>query len=52
MYTCIHVAFGQMLSMCDYSFLVVSSWSLVSIGVVVLIVRLLLVCSDDMGGLE
>ena len=29
----------------------VSSWSLVTVGIVVLIVRLLLVCSDDMGGL-
>ena len=40
--------------MCDSvrSFLDVSSWSLVIVGIVVLIVRLLLVCSDDMGGLE
>ena len=30
----------------------VSSWSLVTVGIVDLIVRLLLVCSDDMGGLE
>ena len=29
-----------------------SSWSLVTVGIVVFIVRLLLVCSDDMGGLE
>ena len=34
------------------SFLDESSWSLVTVGIVVLIVRLLLVCSDDMGGLE
>ena len=34
------------------SFLGVSSWSLVTVGIVVLIVRLLLVFSDDMGGLE
>ena len=33
------------------SFLDASSWSLVVL-IVVLIVRLLLVCSDDMGGLE
>ena len=33
-------------------FLGVSSWYLVTVGIVVLIVRLLLVCSDDMGGLE
>ena len=32
-------------------FLGVSSWSFVTVGIVVLIVRLLLVCSDDMGGL-
>ena len=40
--------------MCDTvrSILDVSSWSLVTVGMVVLIVRLLLVCSDDMGGLE
>ena len=30
----------------------VSSWSLVTVCIVVLIVRLLLVCSDDMDGLE
>ena len=30
----------------------VSSWSLVSVGIVVLIMMLLLECSDDMGGLE
>ena len=30
----------------------VPSWSLVTVGIVVLIVRLRLVCSDDMGGLE
>ena len=30
----------------------VSSWSLVTVGFIVLIVMLLLVCSDDMGGLE
>ena len=30
----------------------VSSWSLVTVDIVVLIVRLLLVCSDDMGRLE
>ena len=34
------------------SFFDVSSWSLVTVGIVVLIVRLVLVCSDDMGGLE
>ena len=34
------------------SYLDVFSWSLVTVGIVVLIVRLLLVCSDDMGGLE
>ena len=33
-------------------FFYVSSWSLVTVGIVVLILRLLLVCSDDMGGLE
>ena len=33
-------------------FLDVSSWSFVTECIVVLIVRLLLVCSDDMGGLE
>ena len=31
-------------------FFYVSSWYLVTVGIVVLIVRLL--CSDDMGGLE
>ena len=53
-YTCIHVACGQKPSMCESvrSFLDVSSWSLVTVGIVVLIVRLLLVRSDDMGGLE
>ena len=30
----------------------VSSWSLVTVSIVVLIVRLLLVYSDDMSGLE
>ena len=30
----------------------VSSWSLVTIGIVVVIVRLLLVVSDEMGGPE
>ena len=34
------------------SFLDVFSWSLVTVCIVVLIVRLLLVCADDMGGLE
>ena len=29
-----------------------SSWSSVTVGIVVFIMRLLLVCSDDMGGLE
>ena len=33
-------------------FLGVSSWSVVTVGIVVLIVRLQLVCSDDMVGLE
>ena len=33
-------------------FFYVSSWSLVTVGIAVLIVSLLLVCSDDMGGLE
>ena len=33
-------------------FLYVSSWSLVIVGIVVLIVRLLFVCLDDMGGIE
>ena len=34
------------------SFLGVFSWSVVTVDIVVLIVRLLLVCSNDMGGLE
>ena len=40
--------------MCEImrSFFYLSSWSLDTVGIVVLIVRLLLVCSDDMRGLE
>ena len=34
------------------SFLVVSSWSLGTVGIIFLIVRLLLVCLGDMGWLE
>ena len=50
MYTCIHIACGLKSSMCDS---VRSFWTylFVTVGTVVLIVRLLLlVCSDDMGG--
>ena len=54
MYTCVYVACGYKSSMCESvrSFLDVSSWSLVTVCIVVLIVRLQLVCSEDMGGLK
>ena len=53
-YTCILVACGYTSSMCEsvISFLNVSSWSLVTVSIIVLIERLLLVCLDNMGRLE